>query len=358
MSSLKNNKFDSESHHYIRDREIGIKETRVPFLKRPFDFLLSLTGLVVSFPLWVIIVAAIWLEDGRPIFYSQIRVGKGGKEFKVFKFRSMIKNAEQQTGPVWANKEDYRITKIGKFIRRTALDELPQLLNILKGDMSFVGPRAERPEIVKEILKEIPGFNTRLLVHPGLTGLAQVYGNYNTSPRNKLRYDFLYIKDQSFLLDVKLFLISFWKTFTFKWSEREKRVERLIGQIMLEAGVITEEQLKEALDHQKVWGGKIGENLIRKGYISEPELRHFLNIQFVQNGEGRWIKNDKNNGNYRLIGQIMLEAGIITEAQLKDALEHQKMTGGKIGDNLIRKGYVSESELEHFLNKQHEINKR
>ena len=352
MNLHKRYKLDSQLTLYPSRRQVQIKQIGVPFLKRPFDFLLSLIGLIVSFPLWIIISVAIWLEDGKPIFYSQSRLGKDGKELRVFKFRSMIKNAEQQTGPVWANREDYRITKVGKFLRSAALDELPQLLNILRGDMSFVGPRAERPEIVNEIAKEIPGFNTRLLVRPGLTGVAQVYGNYNTPPRNKLRYDLLYVQNQSFFLDLKLVLLSFWITFTFKWSEREKRFDRMIGQIMLESGVITEEQLIEALEHQKVWGGKIGENLIRNGYISEPELRHFLNLQIVQNGKGDWIKNTKRNGTYRMIGQIILESGVITEEQLKEALEHQKVWGGKIGENLIRKGFISESELRHFLSEQ------
>ena len=356
MSLLKNYKFDSQHYTEVQDRKIKI-EAREPFLKRPFDVLLSLIGLIVSFPLWVIISAAIWLEDGRPIFYNQTRLGKKGRVFKLLKFRSMIKDAEQQTGAVWANKEDHRITKIGGFLRRTALDELPQLLNIFKGDMSFVGPRAERPEIAREILKEIPDFNERLLVLPGLTGLAQVYGNYNTPPRKKLRYDLIYIKNQSFWLDLKLILISFWITFTFKWSEREKRVERLIGQIMTEAGVISDEQLKNALEHQKVWGGKIGENLIQLGYISQPELRHFLNLQVVQNGKGSWIAKNHNNGNSKLIGQILLESGAITEEQLKDGLENQRVRGGKIGENLIKKGYISESELKQFLSKQLEMNR-
>ncbi|HWP93507.1 MAG TPA: sugar transferase [Thermodesulfobacteriota bacterium] len=330
--------------------------TKESYLKRPFDLLLSFIGLVISFPLWVIISAAIYLEDGRPIFYSQTRLGKKGRVFKLLKFRSMIKDAEQQTGAVWANKEDHRITKIGGFLRRTALDELPQLLNIFKGDMSFVGPRAERPEIAREILKEIPDFNDRLLVLPGLTGLAQVYGNYNTPPRKKLRYDLLYIKNQSFWLDLKLILISFWITFTFKWSEREKRAERLIGQIMLEAGVITDQELNDALEHQRVWGGKVGENLIQLGYITHPELRHFLNLQVVQNGKGSWIIKNNDNGSHKLIGQILLESGVITEEQLMDGLENQRVRGGKIGENLVKKGYISESQVAYFLNKQLEMN--
>ena len=170
-----------------------------PFLKRPFDFLFSLIGIIVSFPICVLIALAIYLEDGFPIIFSQTRLGINGKRFKIHKFRSMIKDAELKTGPVWAYKKDYRITKVGKFIRTMKLDELPQLLNILMGDMSFVGPRAERPELVSEFRKMIPGFDYRLRVRPGLTGIAQVYGHYNTHPRNKLRYDLVYIHNQSFV---------------------------------------------------------------------------------------------------------------------------------------------------------------
>lgn len=279
MRLIKGNKIDSEFSLYWKSNDPQIKESEFSFVKRPFDFLLSFIGLVVSFPLWVIVAIAIWLEDGRPILYSQKRLGKDRREFQLLKFRSMIKNAEQQTGPVWANKDDHRITKVGRILRKTALDELPQLLNILKGEMSFVGPRAERPELAREIEREIPKFSLRLLLRPGLTGLAQVCGKYNTNPRNKLRYDLLYIRNQSFLLDLKLILLSFWITFTFRWADTEKKIDKLIGQMMLEEGVITEEQLVEALEHQKIWGGKIGENLVNKGYISNSSLKQFLDKQ-------------------------------------------------------------------------------
>jgi len=187
-------------------------------LKRPFDILLSIIGLVLSFPIWIVVAVAIYVEDGAPVIFAQTRLGKDGRKFKFYKFRSMIKNAEAGTGPVWAYKEDSRITTVGKFLRKTALDELPQLLNILLGQMSFVGPRAERPEFVSEFRKIIPGFNNRLLVRPGLTGVAQVYGHYYTQPRNKLRYDMLYIYNQSFLFDLKLIFASFWYTFRGKWA--------------------------------------------------------------------------------------------------------------------------------------------
>ncbi|RKX64170.1 MAG: sugar transferase [Thermodesulfobacteriota bacterium] len=195
-----------------------------PFLKRPFDFTLSLIGIIISFPLWILIGLLIWLEDRGPIFYSQYRVGKDGKIFKAIKFRSMIKDAEKQTGAVWAKEDDPRITKIGRILRATAMDELPQLLSILKGDMSFVGPRPERPELVTQFNGGIPNYNFRHVVKPGLTGIAQIYGKYDTPPQHKLKYDLLYIKKQNFWLDLKLIFLSFLITFQGKWQSRKKKL--------------------------------------------------------------------------------------------------------------------------------------
>ncbi len=193
-------------------------------LKRLFDFILSGIGLICSSPLWILIALAIKLEDGGPVFYTQERVGKDGKKFEVYKFRSMIPDAEKHTGAVWASEDDPRVTKVGRILRNTAMDELPQLLNIFKGDMSFVGPRAERPELVEEFSKRIPNYSRRFSVKPGLTGLAQIYGRYDTPPGQKLHYEMLYIKKRSFLLDLKLVLLSFWITFRGKWESREKKV--------------------------------------------------------------------------------------------------------------------------------------
>jgi lipopolysaccharide/colanic/teichoic acid biosynthesis glycosyltransferase len=200
-------------------------------LKRPFDIFLSSIGLFFSLPLWLFISLCIKLEDRGPIFYTQERVGKNGRIFKVIKFRSMIKNAEDITGPLQAQKNDPRITKVGKILRATAMDELPQLWNILKGDMSFVGPRALRPQEVEvrgnpKVLKieDIPGYKERISVRPGLTGLAQVYLPADAPRKDKFRYDLLYIKKQSFLLDLKLIFLSFWITFKGKWESKEKKV--------------------------------------------------------------------------------------------------------------------------------------
>lgn len=193
-------------------------------MKRLFDILLSSFGLILSSPLWLLFSLAIKLEDRGPIFYTQERVGKGGRVFKVLKFRSMVPDAEKHTGAVWATENDPRVTKVGRILRATAMDELPQLWNIFKGDMSFVGPRAERPELVSNFAKDVPNFNSRLLVRPGLTGLAQIYGRYDTNPKDKLRYDILYIKNQSFFLDLKLIFLSFWITFRGKWEHRGRKV--------------------------------------------------------------------------------------------------------------------------------------
>ena len=200
-------------------------------LKRTFDILLSLIGIIGSSPLWVIFSLAIFIEHGLPIFYLQERVGKEGRIFKGIKFRSMVKDAEKDTGPVQAVENDPRVTKVGRILRATAMDELPQLLNIFKGDMSFVGPRALRPR-EKEVygnpdeinIENVPGYKERLAVRPGLTGMAQVYLPTDVLRSEKFQYDLLYIKKQSFLLDLKLIFLSFWITFRGKWESREKKV--------------------------------------------------------------------------------------------------------------------------------------
>jgi lipopolysaccharide/colanic/teichoic acid biosynthesis glycosyltransferase len=193
-------------------------------LKRLFDLSLSFVGLIGSSPLWLIFSIAIKFEDKGPIFYRQARMGENGKIFNALKFRSMIPDAEKHTGAVWAVEHDPRVTKVGRVLRATAMDELPQLWNIFNGDMSFVGPRAERPELVEKFSEKIKNYHDRFLVRPGLTGIAQVYGKYDTPPQHKLKYDLLYIKNQTFCLDLKLILLSFWITFRGKWESREKKV--------------------------------------------------------------------------------------------------------------------------------------
>lgn len=201
------------------------------FLKRPFDIALSGIGLLASSPLWIIFSLLIWLEDRGKVFYFQERVGKNGKIFKALKFRSMVMDAEQEGKPVQAAEHDPRVTKTGRFLRGTAMDELPQLVNIFKGDMSFVGPRALRPE-EKEVseegearpLNDFPGYQERHRVRPGLTGLAQIYLSADAPRRKKFRYDLLYVRRRNFFWDIKLMILSFWITFRGKWESRDRKV--------------------------------------------------------------------------------------------------------------------------------------
>jgi len=198
--------------------------------KRALDMALSGAGLVLSSPLWIVIAAAIRIDTPGPVFYGQARVGEGGRRFRVLKFRSMIADAERGVGPLQASTGDPRITRVGRILRATAMDELPQLWNIFRGDMSFVGPRALRPEEIEVdgsgaavALDATPGFAERVSVPPGLTGIAQIYAPRDVSRRQKFRFDCLYIRRQSFLLDVRLILVSFWITFRGTWEARAKK---------------------------------------------------------------------------------------------------------------------------------------
>lgn len=201
-----------------------------PLLKRPFDFLLALTGIFVSLPIWFLIALAIYLEDGKPILFRQERSGKGGKTFLVLKFRTMKR---PQRGEVRRDEDlviDRRVTKVGKFLRVTALDELPALANILMGEMSFVGPR---PFLFKiedwesecyDNIAQIPGYEIRSQVRPGLAGLAQVYAPKDLDRRNKFRYDKLYVQHMSFLLDLKLLLLALWISLRGRWEHRGRKI--------------------------------------------------------------------------------------------------------------------------------------
>lgn len=200
-------------------------------LKRNFDLALSGLGLLGSSPLWLVIACSIKFEDYGPIFFTQERVGKGGRVFNSYKFRSMVPDADRDRGPVQAGEADPRITKVGRWLRATAMDELPQLLNIFLGHMSFAGPRAlatRETEIhgcgACVPLSEIPGFERRHSVVPGLTGIAQIYAARDIPRRQKFRYDLLYIRKQSFVLDLKLIALAFWITFCGKWEVREPKL--------------------------------------------------------------------------------------------------------------------------------------
>jgi lipopolysaccharide/colanic/teichoic acid biosynthesis glycosyltransferase len=198
-------------------------------MKRAFDAALAFLGILITAPLWLLCAALIRLEDGGPVFYTQERVGRRGCRFRALKFRSMRPDAELDSGPLQARPADERVTWIGRVMRATALDELPQLWNILRGDMSFVGPRALRPgEIEREgdavvALEAVPGYDTRTAVRPGLTGIAQVYAPRDISRRYKFKYDALYVRQQSFWLDMRLILLSFWISFRGTWESRGRK---------------------------------------------------------------------------------------------------------------------------------------
>lgn len=205
-------------------RRVGLER------KRPLDVLLSGLGLLVSGPLWALIALGIKLEDGGPVFYTQERVGNRGRRFRSWKFRSMVSDSDGRFGPLQARDGDPRVTKVGRVLRATAMDELPQLWNILKGDMSFVGPRALLPGEIEvngngELipLEKIPGYEARHQVRPGLTGVAQVYAPRDILRRQKFRYDLLYIKKQSVWLDIKLILLSVWISVRGKWEARTRK---------------------------------------------------------------------------------------------------------------------------------------
>ena len=172
--------------------------------KRALDLIAALTVLILVSPVLLVASIAILLTDGGPILFSQERSGKGLRPFPVYKLRTMVKDAEKISGPVLAEEDDPRITRVGHFLRRYRIDELPQLLNILKGDMSFVGPRPERPYFVERYVQEIPGYRERFSVKPGVTGLAQVSGGYATTPERKLKYDLIYMYHQNLAMDVQI----------------------------------------------------------------------------------------------------------------------------------------------------------
>lgn len=186
-------------------------------LKRVFDILLSSIIIVLISPLLILISILIKLESKGPLLYKQERMSLGGEPFVIYKFRSMKDGAEKKTGPVWASKEDDRRTKVGEFMRRTSLDELPQLFNVLKGDMSLVGPRPERPVFVKDFKKSIPMYMLRHKMKAGITGWAQVNGwRGNTSLEKRIEFDLYYIENWSLLFDVKILWLTIWKGFINK----------------------------------------------------------------------------------------------------------------------------------------------
>ena len=168
--------------------------------------------------LWALISIGVWIEDRGPIFYTQQRVGQGGRIFEMFKFRSMRVKQDREEWLGFTSTSDPRITKMGRLLRRTALDELPQVINLLKGDISFVGPRALPPDMHEGYVNEDPDFPLRLQIRPGLTGLSQIKSPRHCGAQERLNYDLLYIQKSGPYLDVKLIIISVWLTLTGKWG--------------------------------------------------------------------------------------------------------------------------------------------
>ena len=203
-SSYDLNLFDSP---LLLSRNQGL-QIEQEFAKRILDIIGATIGIIISLPFFIVIAVSIKMTDGGPVFYKQTRLTKDGKEFEIYKFRTMIQDAEKDGIPRLAAEGDSRILPVGRLLRRTRLDELPQIYNILRGDMSLVGPRPERPELAEELTKEIPEFPCRLKVKAGLTGYAQVYGKYNTTAYDKLKLDLTYIRNYSFFLDLKLIVMT------------------------------------------------------------------------------------------------------------------------------------------------------
>lgn len=200
-------------------------------MKRLFDIALAGVGLVLSSPFWLVIALAVKLEDGGPVFFPQERVGWHGRVFRALKFRSMRPDAEAATGPVQATSADPRVTRVGRLLRATAMDELPQLWNIFAGDMSFVGPRPLRPGEIETAgdgtlipLSAIAGYEARHAVRPGLTGLAQVYAPRDLARVRKFRLDRLYVRRASFCLDLKLIVLSFWISGRGRWEQPDHKL--------------------------------------------------------------------------------------------------------------------------------------
>ena len=195
-------------------------------IKRAWDIVFSMILLVLLSPIMLITALIIKLSDGGPVFYRQIRCTKNGRRFEILKFRSMVVDAEKAGRAVLATKDDPRITKVGRIIRKCRIDELPQLINVFKGDMSFVGPRPERPEFIEKYMEEMPEFSYRMKVRAGITVYAQLYGKYNTKPYDKLKFDLYYIEQFSLGLDIRLMILTFKILFTKESTEgTSERIE-------------------------------------------------------------------------------------------------------------------------------------
>jgi len=271
-------------------------------LKRAFDYSLGVFGMFIFSPLWLIFSLAIWLEDRGPIYYIQERVGKDGRIFKGIKFRSMKPDAEKGIGPVQAKENDPRVTKFGRFLRKTAMDELPQLINIVKGDMSFVGPRALRPAEtessegteVKSIF-QIPGFEARSSIQPGLTGVAQIFASRHLPREEKFKYDLWYVKNQNIWLDMMLIFKSITISLTKRWDTEGKKISFFIPMIFICLLTFHSGQINAFAQEYKVVRGiidihsKISDGLYSQERVAESAReKGFKVVIFCESALRRW----------------------------------------------------------------------
>ncbi len=205
--------FKDQSNHTLSGQRrftTGIREGYIK-IRSIFEYFLAIIGLIFTLPVLFIVGVVIKTTSKGPVFYIQERVGKDGCLFKIIKFRTMSVGAESKVGPVWAKKNDIRITPVGRILRKTHIDEIPQLINVIKGDMSIIGPRPERPFFVQKLKENIPGYTRRFTVKPGIAGLAQCCHKYDETIRDvrkKLRYDILYIKKACLILDFKIIILT------------------------------------------------------------------------------------------------------------------------------------------------------
>ena len=209
----------------INIRNVPLSNTINKIIKRIIDIIGAIVAIILFSPIMLVVAILVKVTSPGPVIFSQVRVGLHNKEFKMYKFRSMcVQNAAKES-KAWTTSDDPRVTKVGKFIRRTSIDELPQFFNVLKGDMSLVGPRPERPELAAISEESMPEFSYRLKVKAGLTGYAQVMGKYNTTPYDKLKLDLAYIENYSLMLDIKLILMTVKILFVPESTEGVKEVK-------------------------------------------------------------------------------------------------------------------------------------
>ncbi len=198
-----------ESLNALLSESIESKAARYFTIKPIVDRAITVASLIIALPLMACVGLLVLIVDGRPVFYRQTRVGQAGRQFRIWKFRTMVNDAESQTGAVWSCNSDPRVTRLGRWLRASHLDELPQLFNVLTGEMNLIGPRPERPEFVSELAREIPNYLERTKVAPGITGLAQIRTGYDRSlydVRQKVAFDLIYVQSASFVLDIKLLM--------------------------------------------------------------------------------------------------------------------------------------------------------